>query len=236
MKFYVHFSTIQPRFCGLNHVLNSWKNQTINIENVIISSSKLDKRFYNDISLYNVANTFPKTKIQILEYDYGPHNKILGALQFYESITDKDNSYIIICDDDIIYSKNTAKSYKESLLINKNTIYTHFNTHQRLKNINHLQGADSYILTPQFLKTTTFESYKKYLDDILNECPDCLYQDDYVISYFIYNHTNLEIQTVENPYSHTLSPSSNIFQLHFETKVHEREKTTILYLNKKNNF
>jgi hypothetical protein len=235
MKFYVHFSTIQPRFAYLNEVLNSWKNQSVNIDGIAISTSKVDKRFYEpDINIiYHYAKNQPNSTVQILDYDYGPHNKILGALQFYDTIEDKENSYVIICDDDLIYTKDIVKSYKESLLENKDSIYTHFVTKTRLKNINHIQGADTYVLTPEFFKHTTFEKYKTYLDETFAECEDCLYQDDYVISYYIYKYCNMTIKTVKKFFSYSHTQSAKIQQLHLDPKVHERERNTVNYFNKK---
>ena len=233
MKFYVHFSTIQPRFDYLNDVLTSWNNQSITIEKIIISCSKLDKRLNNPGRLQENIKNHPKVEIQFLDYDYGPHNKLLGALQFFESLTDKDNSYIIICDDDSIYTKNIIKSYKESLSENGKSIYTHFDTKQRLKDINHLQGADTYLLIPDFFKTTLFDTYRQYLDEVIKECEDCLYQDDYVISYYIYKYCNLSINTVKTIGAYFPAHSSNICQLHHDPKVNQREKNTISYFQKK---
>lgn len=233
MKFYVHFSTIQPRFDYINDVLTSWNNQSVNIEKVIISCSKLDKRLTNPNRLSENIRNHPKAQVQFIDYDYGPHNKILGALQFFESLPDKDDCYVIICDDDCIYTKNITKSYKESITENRNTIYTHFETKERLKNINHIQGADTYLLIPEFFNTTTFDKYKQYLDEVIKECEDCLYQDDYVISYYIYKYCNLSIHKVKNIGAYFQANCSKICQLHLDPKVHEREKNTISYFQKK---
>ena len=233
MKFYVHFSTIQPRFAYLNDVLNSWKNQSVNIDGIVVSTSKVDKRFCNPDIIYYYAKNQPNSTVQILDYDYGPHNKILGALQFYETLEGKDNSYVIICDDDLVYTEDIVKSYTDSLSDNKNYIYTHYVTNNRIKHINHMQGADTYLLTPDFFKNTTFDKYKAYLDEILAECEDCLYQDDYVISYYIYKYCNMTIKTVNTNGSYNHAQSANIQQLHLDPKVHEREQNTVTYFNKK---
>jgi hypothetical protein len=102
--------------------------------------------------------------------------------------------------------------------------------------MNHLQGADTYVLTPDFFKFTTFEKYKTYLDEILSECKDCLYQDDYVICYYIYKYCNICIKTVKIKNVYNDSRTSRIDQLHLNPKVNEREKNTISYFNKKLNF
>ena len=125
------------------------ENQSVNIDGIVVSTSKVDKRFCNPDIIYYYAKKTTNSTVQILDYDYGPHNKILGALQFYNTIEDKDNSYVIICDDDLVYTKYIVQSYIDSLSDNKNHIYTHYVTNNRINNIiNHMQGADTYLLTP----------------------------------------------------------------------------------------
>ena len=172
-------------------------------------------------------------RILQFKFYYGPHNKLLGALQYYETLEDKYNSYVIICDDDLVYTEDIVKSYIDSLSDNKNHIYTHYVTNNRIKNINHMQGADTYLLTPEFFKNTTFEKYKAYLDEILAECEDCLYQYDYVICYYIYKYCNMTIKTVNNNCNYNHGQSANIQQLHLDPKVYEREKNTVTYFNGK---
>lgn len=230
MKFYVHFSSIEPRFDKIQPVINSIFNQTIPIEKLIITTSLKDKRF---ISL-DKLNVYKKDNIiiQTLDEDYGPNNKILGAIKYYETLDNKDDVYILICDDDNLLHKDTVKSYLESLSNNKLFIYTHFKTEERIKNINHMQGADTYILNSKFLNNVTYDMYENYLKKIFIECPDAKYQDDYVITYFIYKYCKLEIKRVITPYLY--NSTLKIPQLHQEIDVHEKEKRTKLYFNELN--
>lgn len=229
MKFYVHFSTIQPRFENLSFVIQSWLEQTVSITNIIITTSKADNR------LNEYKNKYNSVIIQTLNCDYGPNNKILGALKFYETLSfeDKADSYFIICDDDCKYDSNTAKSYLESVKYNSNFIYTHFLSVIRVKHIYHLQGADTYLLNKLFFQKTDFSKYEEYLKQTIKECPEALYQDDYVISYFIYIYCGLHIRSVQNRLMYNSTPNSDISQLNRDPRVRERERVTIEYFSKK---
>ena len=238
-KYYVHFSTIQPRFPYLNGVITSWLTQYIKPEKIIITTSSLDPRYTSHEILDQYKNN--DIIIQILDIDYGPNNKILGALKFYENLEDKDNVCIIICDDDIIYNEKTIKSYKE--YIDKyyndkdNYILTNFySPHCRFINkdygLEHLQGADTYILTKNFLSSTTYSDYETYLKDTINNCPDTFYQDDYVISYYIHFICKLKVKHV--PSYSCYKHNNNIpieTQMHKDNKINERESNTIKYFN-----
>ena len=207
LKYYIHLSTIQPRFPYLNGVINSWLNQNVKPEKIVITTSTTDSRYtsHEILDQYNNDNII----IQIIDVDYGPNNKIIGALKFYESLEDKDNVYIIICDDDILYNEKTIKLYKEYIekyYSNKDDyIYTYFyspycrfiNKHYRLE---HLQGADTYLLTQKFLSFTTYSIYEEYLKKTITDCSDAFFQDDYVISYFIHFICKLKVNYIP-PYS-----------------------------------
>lgn len=227
MKFYVHFATIEPRFDKIMPVIKSIFEQTVPIEKLIITTSVKDKRF-TSIDKLNVYKN-DKIIIQTLDEDYGPNNKILGALKYYESLEDKNDIYILICDDDNLLHKDTVKSYLESLTNDKTYIYTHFKTEERIKNINHMQGADTYILNQIFLNITPYNVYEEYIKKVISECPEAQYQDDYVICYYIYKHCNLKIKRVET--YHLYNSTIKVEQLHKEKDVHEKEKKTKLYFS-----
>lgn len=225
MKIVVHFATIGPRFNSLFKIIDSWNNQSFPIQKIVMTTSLTDKRFttIDELEKYKTG----KVEVQTIEEDYGPNNKILGALKFYETVEDKENTYIIICDDDNYYNKNTSKSYAESIGENKNFIYTHFKTQTRLKFINHIQGADTYMLTPHFLNNVTCEGYKEYLDKTIIECPEAFYQDDYVISYYMHKYLGMKVKTVTTKYMYEQIIKTG--QMHQDPKLHEREKKTKEY-------
>lgn len=220
MKFRVHFATYGQRVNYLDATINSWRRQSLRVEDIVITTPQ---DMTTALLQYN-------TTLQILNTDYGPNNKVLGALKYYEN-SKLDDVYMIICDDDIIYDENTVKVYQESLEKDKTKIYTHFRGDQRLKNINHLQGADTYLLTPEFFRCTSFEIYENYLKEVIRECPEAMYQDDYVIAYFIYTYCHLEIATLPNRKMYRLAHQVN--QLHHDPRLREREEKTTTYFNSK---
>lgn len=223
-KFYVHFTSIVSRYDHLEKVIESWLKQTVEVEKIIISVIEPSEL----LSKYNN----PKVHIQYLDKDYGPSTKVYGALKYYESIENKDNVYIIICDDDIEYDKDFTKSYLEDVSNDNKNIYTHFNCKDRLLItdllINHLQGADTYILNPVFLKDISHTDYGKYLLNVFKECPEAFYQDDYLISCYITLICKIDIKTVCKIKTYKII--SWIDEMHRHPDVHTREKTTIKYL------
>jgi hypothetical protein len=233
----VHFTTIPTRYAYLEYTINSWLSQTVPVRHIIISICQEYKHYKeNDLSLLNQYKELSdKIIIQVLNIDHGPHDKVVGALHYrdIEKKEKKEKIYTIICDDDLYYHPETVASYQEMILGQKSpTVYTHFRdeTH-RLKNIRHIQGADSYILPPFFFKKTTTEIYTTFLDKCLQECPDAFYQDDYVISYYIAKVCGIDIKGVSRPMSYQLVHL--IDELHQNPLVHEREKNTINYFDSK---
>ena len=239
----VHFTTIPTRYAYLEYTINSWLSQTVPVRHIIISVSQEYKHYKeNDLSLLNrYKELSDKIIIQVLDIDHGPHDKVVGALYYRDILENKtrekketketkEKVYTIICDDDLYYHPETVASYQEMIPGQKSpTVYTHFSdeTH-RLKDIRHIQGADSYILPPFFFKKTTIEIYTAFLDKCFQECPDTFYQDDYVISYYIAKVCGgIDIKGVTRPMAYQLVHL--IDELHQNPLVHEREKNTINY-------
>lgn len=233
----VHFTTIPTRYAYLDYTINSWLSQTVPVRHIIISVRQEYKHYKeNDLSLLNrYKELSDKIIIQVLDIDHGPHDKVVGALYYRETSENKtrEKVYTIICDDDLYYHPETVASYQDMIPGQKSpTVYTHFRdeTH-RLKDIRHIQGADSYILPPFFFKKTTTEIYTAFLDKCFQECPDAFYQDDYVISYYIAKVCGIDIKGVIRPMSYQLVHL--IDELHQNPLVHEREKNTINYFGSK---
>lgn len=237
----VHFTTIPTRYAYLEYTINSWLSQTVPVRYIIISVSQEYKHYKeNDLSLLDrYKKLSDKIIIQVLDTDHGPHDKVVGALHYRHILEKnikkeerkerKEKIYTIICDDDLYYHPETVASYQEMIPRQKSpTVYTHFRdeTH-RLKDIRHIQGADSYILPPFFFKKTTTEIYTAFLDKCFQECPDAFYQDDYVISYYIAKVCGIDIKGVTRYMAYQLVHL--IDELHQNPLVHEREKNTINY-------
>ena len=231
MKFVVHMTTFPPRYNSLSDVLGSWHRQRLPVEKVVVTVCTTDPRHTSMETLELYTSTFPKTVLQTMETrDYGAHKKILGALLYYESlqVDEKDNVCVLICDDDVSYDSGVVGSYLEMIETDGSCAYTHYEPSQRIPPMNHVQGADTYLLPPQFLKRTSFREYKEYVDNTLEKCPDAFFQDDYVISFFLYWHCQIPVRTVLHPLRY--KTVHFIEEMHRHPKRHEREGNTISYL------
>lgn len=237
MKIVVHFSTIQPRFADLSHVIMSWLEQSVPVYKIVITTSCLDPRFVSTDLIGNVLGDLDNDKIiiQLLDdVDFGPHNKMIGALKFYETLSDRDNVHLLICDDDNKYDVDTVKTYLETIERQQHTenTLTQYKADMRLSpTIAHVQGADTYLLNPLLLSTTTYTEYLEFIKNIIAECPDAVYQDDYVVSFFIQVIKKIQIKTVARRVSYNMMVKHS--QMHLHIKVHEREKNTLDFLCQK---
>jgi len=219
MIFDVHFKTIPPRFLYLEKTILSWLYQTVPVRNIIITVCKKYKNFPDsDVSILNRYKVLsPKIIIQVVENDYGPSDKVVGSF----NITNP--TFTIICDDDIYYNKDTVMSYKEMNGKDKE-IYTHFYDSNR---VGHLQGADTYLLTPYFFEKVVVDEYTSFLEKCFTECNDTFFQDDYLISYFL-KKKGFTVTSVKNRLSYVLVHLIN--ELHMHPDVDRREQNTLDYL------
>lgn len=233
----VHFTTIPTRYPYLDYTINSWLNQTVPVRRIIISVCKEYKNYKeNNLVLLDRYKDFSdKIVIQVLDTDHGPHDKVFGVLCYREKEKEIKQVYTIICDDDLYYQPETVASYQEMIFIQASpTVYTHFADEKcRLKDIRHIQGADTYLLPPFFFKKTTANMYMSFLDKCLKECPDSFYQDDYVISYYIAKICKIDIKGVNRSLAYQLLIHLND-ELHQNPLVYEREKNTLAYFNEFN--
>ena len=238
MEYYVHLTTIPSRFMYLNIVIDSLYKQTVNIEKIIITIQEKYKRFpgsfIKEEDIKKIKDKYDdKLIIQKIDEDYGPNIKILGALKYFETIENKNNSYMLICDDDLEYDKNLILSYQKSLNKDKNIIYTHFNRKRMFnKEIFHeLQGADTFLLIPYFFELTSYCKYKEYLELTISECNESFYVDDLIIQFYIMLYCKLKIFPCSEIKRYKISFS--IDSLHENNKVKFRNDQTYRYFIKK---
>jgi hypothetical protein len=236
--YYVHLTTIPSRFKYLSMVIDSLYKQTVNIEKIVITIQEKYKRFPNHFikeqDIQKLKDKYDdKLVIQKIDEDYGPNIKILGALKYFETIENKNNSYMLICDDDLQYDKNLILSYQKSLEKDKNIIYTHFNRERMFNNeiIHELQGADTFLLIPKFFELTSYCKYKEYLEVTISECDESFYVDDLVIQFYIILYCKLKIFPCTEIKRYAISFS--IDSLHENRKVKYRNNQTYIYFNKK---
>jgi len=232
--YYAHLTTIPSRFKYLNTVIDSLYKQTVNIEKIVITIQEKYKRFPNcfikEEDIKKLKDKYDdKLVIQKIDEDYGPNIKILGALKYFETIENKSNSYILICDDDLEYDKNLILSYQKSLNKDKNIIYTHFNRNRMINKemLYELQGADTFLLIPAFFDLTSYSKYKEYLELTISECNESFYVDDLIIQFYIILYCKLKIFPCTEIKRYKINFS--IDSLHENNRVRFRSQQTYKY-------
>jgi hypothetical protein len=232
-KYIATFKTMSLRFGNLYKVIESFMNQSYPVEKIVITISRNDKKGIEDYKIDNYKKLYDKVEVQIVDFDYGPNTKVYGALKYYKGLNEKEkeNLYMVICDDDIEYDKDLVQSYDESVKNNDEFIYTQFSTEDRLKipdfSIHHVQGADSYLFNKFFLNIN-IDKYISFITNCFLNCHESIYQDDYLVSYYICVICKLQIKSVANIKRYKNVPLP--FQLHLNKKVAVREQKTIEYL------
>jgi len=225
----VHFKTIPPRIAFLQHTIQSWLMQSVRVDQIVISVRETYRHFGKlDTSMLTIYKKLSdRISIQVLEGEekYGPNDKIIGALTY----ANKRPMYIIICDDDLFYHEDTVKSYMNDIKSLPSTILTHYAVKgERLPRIQHIQGADTYLLPPCFFEKVNVSDYIDFLDKSAKACPEIFYQDDYMISFYAKMVCHIDIKIVSKPL--LFRPVHFIEELHQHPLVHQRERNTITYL------
>ena len=219
-KFIVHFTTFPPRSQFISKTIESWMNQTYPIEKIVISLTR-------DCLLPDYKND--KVFYQYVDKDYGPATKIIGALKYYQDNPEFCNEkYFIIGDDDLYYRKEVCEIYNNKYDKFPDRCLTFFKKEERLPNILHIQGADSYVLPPLFFQKVSLDIYKIFLEKCFKECPESYYQDDYLISFFL-SKIGIQVENIVDRVSY--NQVLYIDELHLHKDVHSRERKTIEYLS-----
>lgn len=247
-NYIVVIATIPPRFKDIKTTIISWLEQTKPLKEIVIVVCKnyINYKSYNinilKDKISEILKIYPLAcvKILTLDNDYGPNNKIVGALSYIHSkpINPKDN--VIISDDDLIYDKDNIKNYHEKMIEFHNLlkmskskidiVLTNF--FSRDHHITHVQGADTYLLTSNFFQKETVNSYIEFLTGFFSRCPDGLYQDDYVISFRLFL-LGFVVKYVGYKNDSYLENRNNFFdELHENPSVHKREKNVRKFIYK----
>ena len=98
----ISLTAIPSRFDGLLPTLTSLHNQTADIDQIILYIPKIYRR--DQFNPYTIPQLPKWCEIRILDMDYGPATKILGAVKEFEN----QDVRLLYCDDDRIYHPNWA--------------------------------------------------------------------------------------------------------------------------------
>ena len=99
----ISLTAIPSRFDGLLPTLTSLKNQTADIDQIILYIPKEYRR--DKFNPYTMPKLPDWCALRILDMDYGPATKILGAVKEFEN----QGARLLYCDDDRIYHPNWAE-------------------------------------------------------------------------------------------------------------------------------
>lgn len=195
----VCFSTIPTRFCGLEKIIESFKNQTLVPDKIIITVPEKYHRFsYDKSDIEKICSKYSNfVHLLYVDNDYGPATKIYGSLKSLELYPE---SSVIVGDDDVIYDERLVKCYEKALITNGDCVWTTAKTNENNANdltfpnikIHKLQGVDTYLFSQKILEkinTENFESlYFNFLikNTDIKDLSDVFLHDDYFVSLLLY--------------------------------------------------
>jgi len=179
-KIYVSLTTIPSRFKQINACIDSLLNQLFLPTKIVINiPSKYNFRFENseitDEDIQSFTNQYSHTdliKINRFPSDYGPGTKLIGLLKNNIPL---DNCFIVLVDDDVIYSNKFLQGFVPHMYENSVASYWVY----EYSGIVIGQGVDGLLIHGPLLKQ--FLSYY----DVIKKEKYINYQDDIFISYYM---------------------------------------------------
>ncbi|RYH32747.1 hypothetical protein EON65_00165 [archaeon] len=194
-------------------------------------------------------------KVVSTDRDWGPITRFVGYAR--ELTTNSDENcffaredkpdYWLVADDDVGYQPYTLSKYIQHLRIHdairsrKQLVLTNFSLDYRVffklfgqekAHIpQHIQGVDTYLL-PHLLPRThpslTLRPTLEILHFLHTTCPETFYQDDYLVSIwlYLYEYDVISIWSNDNLAIHIHGVSTHHHQMHMHPQVFEREERT----------
>ena len=183
---YISLSTIPQRIKNLNVSIESLLNQTVKPDKIFINIPYKYERFDEIVK----DEQIPKFDTSVVEItrcrDFGPGTKLLGSLNKV-----KQDSLIILADDDNIYEDYMIKKFCNFYSMEPNNSYS-FYVHP-LGNFGIGQGADGFAIN-----TNNLNGIKKFYDMVVKDYKDLFLHDDLWISYFLYYFKKSKILSLQN--------------------------------------
>lgn len=192
-------TTIPCRIPHLEQILSNLSLQTLKPDVILINVCEKYRRFGDGININELVNLeniknlkirYPSLAIKVLERDYGPLTKLMGALQF----TMDKRDIIVTVDDDITYPDNLLEQlvfyfdktnhkicYGLSALnfVGVNGNVKRCRTHLRVFNI--LEGFGGVIYSRQMFD----DDFTTYINSII-ENDYCFRSDDLTIHNYLH--------------------------------------------------
>ena len=203
---YVSLTTIPSRVKNLNRSVESLLKQICKPDKIFINIPTKYKRFKEIIEKEHI----PKFSDPIVEItrceDFGPGTKLLGSLNKF-----KENSLIILADDDHVYEDYMIEKFNYFYLKSAKNAYS-FYVHP-LKNFGVGQGADGFAINSNFLKGIDI-----FYEKVVKENKDLFIHDDLWTSFFLFYVKKVKILSLQ---SHLKKNESGAPSLIYKKHSHE---------------
>ena len=171
---YVSLTTIPQRINQIDKSVNSLLNQSKKPDKIFINIPYKYQRFSEIVEDHQI----PKFNSDIVEItkceDCGPGTKLLGSLSKI-----KENSLLILADDDNIYEDYMVEKFFHFYSKAPNNAYS-FYVHP-LRNFGIGQGADGFAIN-----TNHLTGVKNFYEKVVKDHKELFLYDDLWISYFLY--------------------------------------------------
>ena len=230
-KFYVSMTTIPSRFNTIHKTIDTLLTQSYKPEKIIIQiPHKYGFRFQNatipQSDIDTLKSRYEKTGrliIHMVDEDYGPGTKLLGALEMAEI---DDNSFIVLADDDIRYTDILHEYLPYVSKFEVASKSKSFLESDKVKPIVCGCGFATFLM-----KKSTLSHFRRYYDTIKHETKVKYHDDAYISYYFhllgkeikIVPAKSLDIGKIHNP-----SDALCVVEGEFERSRLEKECANIL--------
>jgi len=203
---YVSLSTIPQRIKNINRSVDSLLKQSKKPDKIFINIPIKYKRF-NEIVEKDHIPKFNDSTVEITRCeDFGPGTKLLGSLKKL-----KDNSLVILADDDHIYEDYMIEKFKHFYLKSPENAYS-FYVHP-LKNFGVGQGADGFAINSNSLK-----GVDKFYDQVVKNNDELFIHDDLWTSFFLFYVKKVKIISLR---AHLKKKDDGKFSLIYKKHSHE---------------
>ena len=203
---YVSLTTIPSRVKNLNKSVESLLKQICKPNKIFINIPTKYKRFKEIIEKDHIPKfNDPAVEISRCE-DFGPGTKLLGSLGKF-----KDNSLVILADDDHIYEDYMIEKFNHFYLKSPENAYS-FYVHP-LGSFGVGQGADGFAINSNFLG-----GIDKFYEEVVKKNDVLFIHDDLWTSFFLFYVKKVKILSLQ---SHLKKDESDKFSLIYKKHSHD---------------
>ncbi|MAF25993.1 hypothetical protein CL634_10550 [bacterium] len=208
IEIYVTIPVVPNRSFCVQRVIDSYLSQTFPPKKVIINVCNKYTRFPNEAYDTSPLEKYKDNEIVYINYlnkDYGPSSHVIGATQIIELNPNKIQ-HLFICDDDKILPPHKLEAFAEAILEKPEA--SHVNVIRPCQ----VTGATRYgkaNFKPAFhfdisygssgwsLPLRTMQKFEKLYDQVVEEAPTLIYQDDILFSLLLHD-DNVKIKKIKN--------------------------------------